>query len=222
MAHCIWIISLVKAKHMPGMSDWCSQPMDTVDNEKDLVITDNKLNFRKHIAYKVCIANRNLGIIFRIFTYLSQDMIMALYKAIVRPYVEFTSVVWSLLYKKGKLQFENIQHSATCLVPSLKELNYSERLGIPLFEYRGERPDDVEVCKILNNIHLMNKDRQLEQPASISSNCTISELLQKSAEQIHVLAKTSFKVQDKTLCCKRGETARYCTWPKNASEQVIE
>ena len=140
--------------------------IDKVSDEKDLGVTiDNKLNFRKHISSKVSIANRNLGIIFRTFTYISQEMFLALFKAIVRPHLEYASVVWSPLYKKDRIQIENVQRRATRLVPSLKGLNYSERLkrlGLPTLEYRRDRADMVEVYKILNKIDLANKDKLFE------------------------------------------------------------
>ena len=47
------------------------QGLTTLENEKDLGVTiDCKLNFRDHIVQKVNLANRNLGIIFRTFTYI--------------------------------------------------------------------------------------------------------------------------------------------------------
>ena len=49
-------------------------PIEKVKEEKDLGVTDSKLNFRQHISKKLSIANRNLGIIHRTFTYLSQEM----------------------------------------------------------------------------------------------------------------------------------------------------
>ena len=71
---------------------------EKVKEEKDLdVVIDNKRNFRQHISSKMSTANRNLGIIFRTFTYLSQ---VSLYKSMVRPHLEYASVIWSPLYKK--------------------------------------------------------------------------------------------------------------------------
>ena len=67
--------------------------IEKVEEEKGLgVIIDSKLNFRQHIANKVSIANRNLGVIFRTFTYLSQEKFLNLYKSIVRPDLEYASV----------------------------------------------------------------------------------------------------------------------------------
>ena len=70
-------------------------------SEKDLGVTiDNKLLFREHISKKSAIANRNLGIIFKSFTYLDKEMFLCLYKSLVRPHVEYATTVWSLMYKK--------------------------------------------------------------------------------------------------------------------------
>ena len=116
---------------------------EKVKEEKDLgVMIDSKLNFRQHISKKVSIANRNLGIIHRTFTYLSQEMFLSLYKAMVRPHLEYASVIWSTLYKKDKITLENTQRRATRLVPSVKGKTYSDRLkhsGLPTLEYRPSR-----------------------------------------------------------------------------------
>ena len=144
-------------------SDLGAVPIEKVEEEKDLgVIIDRKLNFRQHIAKKVSIANRNLGIICRTFTYLNPEMFLSLYKSIVRPHLEYASVIWSTLYKKDKITLKNIQQRATRLIPAMKGKTYPERLkrlGLPTLEYRRERADMVEVYKIMNDIDLANKDK---------------------------------------------------------------
>ena len=71
-----------------------------VTSEKDLgVIVDNKLLFREHIGKKVGIANRNLGLIFKTFEFMDKDMFLSLYKSIVRPHLEYLTVVWSPQFK---------------------------------------------------------------------------------------------------------------------------
>ena len=58
---------------------WLFQ-FESCNKEKDLgVIVDSKLNFRDHINTKVNLANQNLGIIFRIFTYLDQEVFLNLF-----------------------------------------------------------------------------------------------------------------------------------------------
>ena len=60
-----------------------------VESEKELgVFIDEKLNFREQITKQVNIAKRNLGIIFRRFTYMDKEMFLNLYKSMVRPNIE--------------------------------------------------------------------------------------------------------------------------------------
>ena len=79
-------------------------PIEKVVSEKDLgVIVDNTLTFTKHISSKIKTANRNLGIIFRTFTYLDKDIFMNLLKSLVRTHLEYASPVWSPVFKKIEL-----------------------------------------------------------------------------------------------------------------------
>lgn len=112
--------------------------VEKADTEKDLgVVFDSKLLFREHIASKIKIANRNLGLIFRSFTYMDKEMFLQLYKSIVRPHLEYASSVWSPHVKKDKIALENVQRRATRLVKSLFGQTYSQRLralGLPSLE----------------------------------------------------------------------------------------
>ena len=84
--------------------------IEKVEYEKDLsIIVDNRLNFREHITSKVNIANRNLGIMFKTFTYIDQEMFLNLYKSMVRPHLEYGSQIWSPVYKNDKIIIENVQ-----------------------------------------------------------------------------------------------------------------
>ena len=103
--------------------------IEQVKVEKDLgVIFDEKLLFREHISKKSTIANRNLGLIFKSFTYLNKEMFMCLYKALVRPHLEYATQVWTPMYKKDSvtLKNNNTQTRATRMVNSLKGLPYEE------------------------------------------------------------------------------------------------
>ena len=94
--------------------------IEKVSSEKDLgVIIDQSLNFSKHINEKVNKANRNLGIIFRTFTYMDHDMFRNLYKTIVRPHLEYATTVCTPLFKKDMVAIENVQRRATKLATSV-------------------------------------------------------------------------------------------------------
>ena len=134
--------------------------------EKDLgVIFDEQLLFRKHVVKKVALANRNLGMIFKSFTYTDREMFLNLYKSLVR--LEYATPVWSPMFKKDSIILEKIQRRATRLVNSLSGLTYENRLmalGIPTLEveYRRLRDDVIEVSKILNQIDRIDPNKSIE------------------------------------------------------------
>ncbi|MEW8545255.1 MAG: reverse transcriptase family protein [Candidatus Thiodiazotropha sp.] len=137
--------------------------IEQVTSEKDLGITfDRKLLFRDHIAKKSAIANRNLGLIFRSFTYLDKDMFVSLYKSLVRPHLEYATTVWSPMFKKDSVILENVQRRATRMVNTISNLSYEDRLkrlGLPSLEYRRLRADMIEVYKILNGIEKVDVNK---------------------------------------------------------------
>ena len=62
------------------------------------------------------------------FTYMEVDMFVPVYKAVVRPLVEYATPVWSPYYAADINLIESVQHRATKLIPSLRHLPYPERL----------------------------------------------------------------------------------------------
>ena len=140
-----------------------SIPIEKGDSEKDLgVIIDKDFKFSEHINSKIKISNRNIGLIFRTFTYLDKEMFLNLFKSVVRPHLEYASTVWSPVYKKDKIAIENVQKRATKLVKCVSHLPYSERhraLGLPTLEYRRERADVTQVYKILHGMDKMDKKK---------------------------------------------------------------
>ena len=137
--------------------------LETVESEKDLgVIIDSALSFGEHIGSKILIANRNLGLIFKTFTFMDKDMFLNLFKSLVRPHLKYASRVWSPQHKKDMIAIENVQRRATRMLPCLRGKTYPERLkilGLASLEYRRERADMVQVCKIMNDIDMVNKEK---------------------------------------------------------------
>lgn len=52
----------------------------------------------------------------RSFIYIDKEMFLILFKSIVRPYLEYGSNVWSVIYKKEAIQIQNKQRRETKLV----------------------------------------------------------------------------------------------------------
>ena len=70
--------------------------LSRVESEKDIGVTiDTKLTFRDHMTEKVNKANKVMGIIRRTYTYLDERSFLCLYKALVRPHLEYANQVWA-------------------------------------------------------------------------------------------------------------------------------
>ena len=154
-----------KTKYTMTKGDEKSQ-LAEVQVEKDLgVILDEKLSFEKHILTKVAKANQTLGIIRRTFRYLDREGFMLLYKAMVRPHVEYASPVWNPALVKHKRAIENVQRRATKLVSDVKDHSYPERLrelGLPTLEYRRLRADMVQLYRLTHGLEGIAADRLVD------------------------------------------------------------
>ena len=79
--------------------------------------------------------------------------LIPLYKAIVRPHLEYCIQAWNPHLRKDVDMLEKIQRRATKLIPELRDLTYEERLkecGLTTLETRRLRGNQIEVFKILN------------------------------------------------------------------------
>ena len=81
-----------------------STPILGCTDERDLgVVFDTKLSFRNHINMSINKANRHLEIIRRSFCALDNNSFTLLYKAIVRPHLEYAANIFNP-YKKAILK----------------------------------------------------------------------------------------------------------------------
>ena len=154
--------------------------IDQVETEKDLGVTvDSKLKFETHIDIKVSKANQMNGIIRHTFKYLTSDVFTLLYKSIVRPHVEYASLICAPTSKKYQDKIERVQRRATKMVMGISDLSYTERLeklGLPTLYYRRIRTAMLLLYKYSNG--LINLD--LDTGCSI---CPSSDSLQPSLSQ---------------------------------------
>jgi hypothetical protein len=92
-----------------------------------------------------------LGMINRTMVYRSPDILLSLYKSLVRPHLEYCVSAWSPHYVKDRERLERVQHRFTRMVPGLKGLEYEERLErlkLLTLEERRNRSDLIELFKI--------------------------------------------------------------------------
>jgi hypothetical protein len=99
-------------------------------------------------------ANIVLGMIKRNISFKSKDVIVRLYKALVRPRLEFCVQAWCPYLRKDIDMIERVQGRATKLIEGFRDLSYYERLsrtGLISMEKRRVRGDLIHVFKMLKD-----------------------------------------------------------------------
>ena len=135
--------------------DGVNKELEVTTLEKDLgVYVDPELNFNDHINETTKKARKISALLLRTITYKSKDILIPLYKALVRPILEYANSVWCPYIRKHINSIERIQRNFTKRIHGLNELEYCERLKIlklPSLEFRRIRGDLIEAFKILHN-----------------------------------------------------------------------
>ena len=99
-----------------------------------------------------------LGLIMRIITYKEKQLIVPLYKAIVRPHLEYCIQAWMPYRKKDIYKLERIQRRAIKMIPGLRDLSYESRLfkcGLTTLETRRQIGDQISVFKIVTVMRML-------------------------------------------------------------------
>jgi ribonucleases P/MRP protein subunit RPP40 len=107
-------------------------------------------------------ANRMLGLVKRTIHHRNPDLLVRMYKSLIRPHLEYCSPVWSPHYNKDKSLLERVQHRFTHLFESLKDLPYETRLrNLKLWtlEERRNQADLIEVYTIIHGFSRLPFDQ---------------------------------------------------------------
>ena len=127
--------------------------LNTTLKEKDLGLT---------ISADMKVSEQILGLIRRNIVYKEKELIIPLYKTIVRPHLEYCIQAWRPYRKKDIDMLERVQRRATKMIPKLRNISYEMRLkecGLTTLETRRLRGDQIDVFKILNGYE--NIDRNI-------------------------------------------------------------
>ena len=145
--------------------------LETSYSEKDLgVFIDNELKFHVHTAAATKKANRIVGIIKRSYESRDPKTISSIYKAMVRPHLEYGNAIWGPFYQADIKAVEAIQHRVTKLIPQLKDKPYEERLKIlklPSLMYRRKRGDMITMYKIMHGLVRLNHSDLFTSPKTL-------------------------------------------------------
>ncbi|PIK46567.1 hypothetical protein BSL78_16576 [Apostichopus japonicus] len=127
--------------------------LQEVSVERDLgIYIDSSLQPSKHCLEAAKRGNRVLGMIKRNFSFLKEDIVVRLYKQLVRPHLEYAVQAWNPYFAKDKEVLEKVQRRATRMISSLKRVPYYRRLqllNLTTLELRRLRGDLIQVFKIV-------------------------------------------------------------------------
>jgi ribonucleases P/MRP protein subunit RPP40 len=121
--------------------------------ERDLgVIIDYTGKPSEQCVMAVKKANSVLGMIKRNITFKSKEVIVRLYKSLVRPRLEHCVQAWSPHLRKDIDMLERVQRRATKLIEGYRDICYEDRLrktGLISLEKRRVRGDLIQTFKIM-------------------------------------------------------------------------
>jgi len=92
--------------------------LQTSHTVRDLGVTiDGSLKFSNHINNICSIAMKNLGLIKKFGQdFKNPSTLKSLYQSLVRPAIEYASVIWTPVLKKDIITLEKVQHKFLCFL----------------------------------------------------------------------------------------------------------
>ena len=132
--------------------------LSTVEDQKDLGVRVRRtLKSASQVEEVVKKAYGVLAFINRGIEFRSREIIMQLYKTLVRPHLEYCAQFWSPHYRRDVEIIERVQRRFTRMLPGLGGMPYEDRLrelGLFSLERRRMRGDLIEVYKMLRGNRL--------------------------------------------------------------------
>ena len=134
--------------------------LDTISTEKDLgIIFDKSLKWDKNINSAISKANKMIAWVARNFITREKSVMINIYKALIRPHLEYCVQIWSPAAQHGNwgliLEIEQVQRRFTRMIDGIGTLPYSQRLealNLTTLAERRIRGDIIETFKIVNNL----------------------------------------------------------------------
>lgn len=145
--------------HLGNKNEQCNYKLGNHElkksvTERDLgIIVDSSMKWSEQCNAAVKNAISTLGIIRRHIKSRRKDIIIKLYKSLVRPKLEYCIQAWCPYLKKDIENIERVQHRATKLISEFAGLDYEirvKRAGLITLERRRLRGDLIEVFKLIN------------------------------------------------------------------------
>ena len=144
-------------KNLKHRYSLCGSVLRDSTKERDLgIIVDSSMKFSEQCNSAIKNANSTLGLFRRTIKCKSQNIITKLYKALVRPKLEYCVQAWRPFLKTDIENIEKVQRRATKMIEDCKSLKYEDRLiqiGLTTLDERRTRGDLIEVFKMIKGLN---------------------------------------------------------------------
>ena len=106
-----------------------NQQLPTTDEQRDLgIIITKGHKWEKQTEKSFKTANTVLGFIASNFRYKSKELILPLYKSIVRPHLNNEVQFWSTYLRRYIEKIEKMQNRITKMIPEIRNHSYHQRI----------------------------------------------------------------------------------------------
>ena len=169
--------------------------LEKSDFAKDLgILVDVDLKWRQQIATATTSATQLAGWALRVFRSRTKEVILTLFKALIRPKLEYGCVVWHPHLISDIAKLESVQRTLTSRIEHMENYNYWERLEkLDLFsmQRRRERYICIMMFKIYRDILPNNINLSFYESSRYGPKCKLKTLISRNSK-INTLRCNSF------------------------------
>ena len=140
-------------KNLKNKYTLSQNPLTAKTYERDLgILVDEKLSFDQQVSNAVSKAKRLVGMMLHTFSSRSKNVILPVFRSLIRPVIEYASQVWNSSSVSHTNQLESVQRYVTKRIAGLYTTPYTERLkklNMCTLRERRQYLDLIEMYKII-------------------------------------------------------------------------
>ena len=175
---------------------------DIIDRSETLRDLTDDANFTSHIEKVMKKVRQKTGWVLRTFYSRRPDLMKTLYKSLIVPHVDYCSQLWMPIKATDIQTIEKLQKDFLNRIPSLREMNYWEKLKslkMISLQRRLERYRIIYTWKILEGIAPNCGIETMPEGGRLGRKCKIPAINKQAKKSIQTLREQTFQVNGPQL-----------------------